>query len=454
MASSDLFLNALVARFGADNVRVPGDTGAETFTGWHPAAVKARQAGQVVPRPVAVVTPANTEEVAALVRLTGEHNVAVLPVGGGSNTVGSTVPNVECVTVAVSLSRLTTISWDETALSVTAGAGVVLSDLEEMLNKHGVTLGSLPQSARIATVGGAVATNAVGLFAAGYGDTRANTLALEAVQRGGVTVRTTAFGAATRETHHALIGTEGAYGIVTEATFAVRPLPEVRAWCAFTFPRFDDAADALRLIHRSDARPACVRLFDPAAAQARFAGQVPAGHSLLLLAVEGSEVVQTGVYQTMYAVCQQVGGTPAPEIDGDAWHDAERFRTDAFAANGRPGAIADVLSVWSPWGTLTALHQKLIVALTPDTTTLSAQIGYANAHGAALTVHFVAETASPLDALARHERLVKTAQEVALSHGASVAPQWGVGIARREWADAERKAQNRFGDGGFDALFP
>jgi len=439
MPSSDTssLLAELTARFGADFVTTPGASGADTYTGWYPTAVKERQAGGETPQSLAVVSPVDADSVRALVEWAGANGVALIPVGGGSNTVGSTAARGGANTVLVNLSRLAGVVWDETALTVTAGAGVLLADLEETLNRHQYTLGSLPRSARIATVGGAVATEAFGLFAAGYGGTRVNTLALEAVLTGGAPVRTFADSAATRALHHLLIGSEGAYGIVTSATLAIRPLPEVRAWCAFSFTQFADAADALRLIYRSDARPVCVRLFDAGAAAGGFSGAVPGTSALLLLGVEGSEVVQTGQYQTVFAVCKQVGGLEA-SVDGDAWYESERYRTDAFAANARPGTVADIVSLWLPWSSLAAAYSALTDDLRAEAADVSAQVGYATPHGAALELRFVVEAATPGDALTRHERILGRIQEIAWTYEARVAPYYGVGIARAVWVAAER----------------
>lgn len=443
--SSEKLLSELIAIVGVDNVRAQGETG---FAPWYPVAIKARQAGSALPAPLAVASPASTAEVAALTLYCRAESLALLPIGGASNTVGSTVPG-NAPTVALDLSRLGSVAWDETALSVTAGAGVVLASMEETLNRHAYTLSSLPQSAQIATVGGAVATEAFGVFAAGYGGMRDMTLAIEAVLPDGSVCTTSAHGAATRALHHNLIGTEGAFGIITAATLTIRPQPEVRAWCAFAFPRFDDAADALRLVYRSDARPACVRLLDAASAKSAFTEQVPQGNALLLLGVEGSEIVQTGQYQTVFAVCQNVGGMSVPTVDGDAWYEAARYRTGDFAANARPGAITDIVSIWADWGQVAALYRAVIESLAPETDELSVQIGYANPHGAALDIHFVAETASPMDAVARHGRLLTVLQEIALSLGANVAHHYGTGRtspaaqdvpagqSRRAWADAE-----------------
>ena len=437
-------IEELRAIVGAANVRIADAQPAESLVpnGWYPVAAKRRQGGDTDPAPLALASPATAAEVAAVAKWARGRGVSLLPVGGDSNTVGSTSVAQRQdggATVALSLSRLDTLSYDETELSVTAGAGVTLAAVEEQLNAHGYTLGSLPQSARLATVGGAVATEAWGLLAAGFGGMREQCLALEAVLPDGSLVRTHGSGAAGRTLHHLLIGTEGAFGIVTAATLAMHALPEVRAWCAFAYPRFADAADALRLVYRSDARPACVRLFDANAARRRFEGAVPDGSALLLFGVEGSEIVQNGVYQTVYAVAKQVGGTET-EADGDAWLGEEQYRTDAWAANGRPGGVADVISVWTGWRSVAALHAALTESLRPLTTHISVQIGFASAHGAALDVRVEAEATSPASAIERHEQIIAAAQRVTLEHGGAVAHHYGIGTARAAWADVERGA--------------
>lgn len=432
-------LNELVTLLGAENV-IQGESAQDTsFSTWSPLSLKARQAGVPSAGFIAIASPGSTAEVAAVVTWANRNGVQLLPIGGASSTVGSTqAMGYDKPLVAVRLSRLNNIAWDETSLMVTVGAGVVLADLEEQLNAHAYTLGSLPQSARLATVGGAVATEAFGLFAAGYGSQRDLTLALDAVLLSGEVVQTNASGAAGRALHHLLIGTEGAFGIVTSVTLTMRSLPEVRAWCSFAFAKASDAMDALRLVYRSDARPTCVRFFDPSAARAKFpANGILPGYSVLLFGFEGSEIVQTGHYQTAYAVCQQVGGTEAG-IDGDAWFETERYRTDAFAANGRPGSIADVVSVYVPWSVIPTVYTALQETLTPLCTSVTAQIGWADAHGAALDIRFEVDAGTPEAAITRHTQILRSTQVTAQETGARIAHHYGIGPTRQAWADAER----------------
>ena len=432
-------LNELVALLGAENVVLGESAHATSFSTWCPPVLKSRQAGITSEGFVAILSPGDTADVAALVTWANRNGACLLSIGGASSTVGSTqVAVADRPVIAVRLSRLNTISWDETSLTVTVGAGVLLADLEEQLNAHAYTLGSLPQSARLATVGGAVATEAFGLFATGYGGQRDLTLALEAVLPTGEIITTNTSGAAGRVFHHLLIGTEGEFGIITSATLAMHPLPEVRAWCSFAFAKASDAIDALRLVYRSDSRPTCVRFLDPSAVKEKFpANGILPGHSVLLFGFEGSEIVQTGHYQIAYAVCQQVGGTEAG-IDGDNWFETERYRTDTFAANGRPGGIADVISVYASWSALPATYTTLQTAITPLCTSVAAQIGWADAHGAALDIRVEADAVTPEAAITRHAQILRAAQDVATETGARVAHHYGIGPTRQAWADAER----------------
>jgi alkyldihydroxyacetonephosphate synthase len=247
------------------------------------------------------------------------------------------------------------------------------------------------------------------------------------------------------------LGSEGTLGIVTGATLRMTPLPDVRAWAVFTFARFADGLDALRLIHRTDARPALVRLLDAPAAAAAAGEMLRAGRDdagaaaasvLLLLAFEGDELVQTGQYQMAHAVCQKVGGTEqAPEI-GEKWFEEQRQQpagSVALAANARPGGLADIFAVSAPWSRITAVHAAMRSAVSPLVTQLHGQIGHAYATGAALELLFEAqaEPAAPEAARELYARIVASGLEACRGAGGAAIHHYGVGIARREQMAAE-----------------
>jgi alkyldihydroxyacetonephosphate synthase len=348
--------------------------------------------------------------------------------------VGGNRPAASGNSVAVRLSRLQSLSLDEDALLCRAGAGHTLGDLEDTLNRHGYTLGHVPQSLHLATVGGSVATNAAGLLSGKYGRQADLTLALEVVLPTGEIVRTSPAPGASAgpDLVRLFVGCEGTLGIVTEATLKLSPLPEARAWAAFTFTSFAAGLDALRLIHRTDARPACVRLFDADGAKDLLARHsLAAGSALLLFAFEGNELAQTGPYQLAHAVCQKSGGTEQPPDVGETFWD-ERFQTGWLAPNARAGGLADVFALSATWKQALPVHDAVRAALSPFVTSLQIHAGHADAHGAALDFVFQAraEPATPDAATDLYEHIRNAAAAACRAAGGAFVHHYGVGVAR------------------------
>jgi FAD/FMN-containing dehydrogenase len=167
----------------------------------------------------AVVRPATTDEVAAVIDLARRHRVALVPQGGNTGLVAGAVPLAG--EVVVSLGRLRTLgAVDPLAGQVTAGAGVTLAALADHAAAadwaFGVDLGSRDS----ATVGGMVATNAGGLHVVRYGAMRAQLVGVEAVLGTGDVVSRLS-GLVKDNTGYdlaqLLCGSEGTLGIVTAA---------------------------------------------------------------------------------------------------------------------------------------------------------------------------------------------------------------------------------------------
>jgi alkyldihydroxyacetonephosphate synthase len=377
------------------------------------------------------VLPGNIEEVAAVVRWANDTRTPLYPVGGASNTVGSNTPRVPSG-VSVDLSRLDRMDWDEESLLVTAGAGCNLGRLEEQLNRHDYTLGHFPRSMNLATVGGAVATNAIGLLSGKYGRQADITAALEAVLPTGHIVQTSPAPGANGffDLHSLFVGTEGQFGIVTAATLRMRPVPEARAWAVFTFNSLGDAIDAARLVYRSDARPTVLRVFDAvAAADIRGAPSAPA---LFLMGFEGDELVQTGQYQIGHAVCQRAGGTAQSPTIGDAWFDT-RYQTDWYAPNARPGGLADIFAVSATWSGLKAVEAAMRDAVTPLVERLAIQIAHATANGAALEIAWQADgdMSDRASAIELYGRIVDAGFRACNIKGGNAIHHYGIGSLRK-----------------------
>jgi oxalate decarboxylase/phosphoglucose isomerase-like protein (cupin superfamily) len=159
-------VGALGAIVGPANVALDETRRAQTATSWYPLDTKAKQQAGTGSAPPflhrAVVSPGDANEIAAIVHWANETRTPLVPVGGSSNTVAANrpVPATGGSSVAVSLARLQDLSLDADSLLCRVGAGHNLHELEEALNRHDYTLGHVPQSLYLATVGGSVATNA------------------------------------------------------------------------------------------------------------------------------------------------------------------------------------------------------------------------------------------------------------------------------------------------------
>src|SRR5436309_6166965 len=211
-------------------------------------------------RPLAVAEPASAAEVAALVRWAAGARVPLVARGGGSGLMGAAAVLVPAI--VVDSRRLGAVAVDADACLVRAGAGATLAQVDAALAPHGLMLGHDPWTVGVATVGGALATNGLGYLGARAGSFGAQVRALEAVLADGTIVRTRSSPARSTglDLARLLVGTEGTFGIITEATLAALPVPEERVIHAWRLPSFDAGVAVAAGLRRTGVRPACLEL--------------------------------------------------------------------------------------------------------------------------------------------------------------------------------------------------
>jgi len=178
-------------------------------------------------RALAMASPANTAEVAGLVKLCAAHGVAIVPQGGNSGMSGGATPDASGHELLLSLRRMTAIrTLDVEARQVTCEAGVILEVLHHTAEARGLRFPLTLGGKGSATIGGLVSTNAGGTQVLRHGAMRAMVLGVEAVLADG-----SVFSALTPlkkdnrgfDLKQLLIGSEGTLGIVTAATLALKP---------------------------------------------------------------------------------------------------------------------------------------------------------------------------------------------------------------------------------------
>ncbi|HEV8252112.1 MAG TPA: FAD-binding oxidoreductase, partial [Candidatus Limnocylindria bacterium] len=183
MTPHDDFLDTLRAAVGPTHVLTDADLRASYEMDW-----TRRWRGEAL----AVVRPAATDEVIAVLLACGASGVAVIPQGGNTGLVGGSVPRAvaEGPQVVVSTLRLHTLEpVDTLAGEVTVGAGATLAALQAHLGPSGFAFGVDLGARDSATIGGMVATNAGGIHVLRHGPMRAQLLGLEAVLADGSVVR-------------------------------------------------------------------------------------------------------------------------------------------------------------------------------------------------------------------------------------------------------------------------
>ncbi|MEO0420648.1 MAG: FAD-binding oxidoreductase [Pseudomonadota bacterium] len=209
--------------------------------------------GRYTGRALGLASPANTQEVAELMRLCAQHRVPIVPQGGNSGMAGGATPDDSGDGVILSLRRMNTIrSLDAGAGQVVCEAGVILQTLHEAAGEHALRFPLTLGGKGSATIGGLVSTNAGGTQVLRYGTMRAQVLGIEAVLADGqVFDSLTVLKKDNRgfDLKQLLIGSEGTLGIVTAATLRLLPAPRARvtAWVGLS-----SVIDARTLLRNAD----------------------------------------------------------------------------------------------------------------------------------------------------------------------------------------------------------
>ncbi len=244
MTSFGTLLESLRATVGAANVLTEGDLSA-----WEQDWRK-RERGKAL----AVVRPASTWEVAAVVRACAAAGASIVPQGGNTGMVVGSTPDASGTQIVLSLQRMQQVrALDCANLTITVEAGCVLQSLQETCEKAGFLFPLSLASEGSCTIGGNLGTNAGGTQVVRYGNTRELCLGLEVVTAqgevwnglSGLRKDNTGY-----DLRHLFIGSEGTLGVITAATLRLYPLPASQLTAFAAVPSLEAAVELLGLAHR------------------------------------------------------------------------------------------------------------------------------------------------------------------------------------------------------------
>jgi FAD/FMN-containing dehydrogenase len=430
MASHHVLPQSLRAAVGESHVLTDADMRASYETDW-----TRRWRGEAL----AVVRPASTEEVIAVLLACAEADAAVIPQGGNTGLVGGSVPRdmSDGPQVVLSTLRMRDLGPVEPlAGEVIVGAGVTLAALQAHVRAAGFAFGVDLGARDSATIGGMVATNAGGIHVLRHGPMRAQLLGLEAVLADGSVVRRLPGMVKDNTGYHLpslLAGSEGTLAIITRLHLRLVPLRPRSAVALLGLASTTEAVTLAGSLRRALPDLAAAELFFDegmelvvrhAAAERPFRDRHAA---YLLLEVDG-EADPTDQLASAVAEAPGVGDAViASDEAGRArlWKLRERH-TEAISAEG----VAHKLDVTLPLTRLAEFIARvppLVEATRPGSAT------YLYGHVCDGNMHIGIVGPAPDD-----EAVDDAVLRLTIEMGGSVSAEHGIGVAKVGWLEADR----------------
>ncbi|QWF80781.1 FAD-binding oxidoreductase [Amycolatopsis sp. CA-230715] len=391
--------------------------------------------------PLAVVLPTGVEGVQAVVRACAEAKVPIVPRGAGSGLSGAANAIDGCVVLVLTkLDQIVEIDAGNRLAVVQPG--VVNLDFRDAVEKHGLFYPPDPSSYDWCTIGGNLSTNAGGLCCVKYGVTTDSVLGLEVVLADGSLLKTgrrTVKGVAGYDLAKLFVGSEGTLGVITQATVALKPLPQAPATLVAGFTSTEAAGEAVARVVREGLVPSLLEIMDAAsikASEAYLKTDIGAGSDCKALLLgqsdSGGEVARREL-------------TALEQICLDCGSDMTYVTDDLAEGNMLLQARRVVLTALEHYGIwLTddvSVPRTRIAELIAGCERISEEVGLRIAvvgHAGDGNMHptIVYQPDSP-EEFERARTAFDAILEIGLSLGGTVTGEHGVGKIKREWLAKE-----------------
>jgi glycolate oxidase subunit GlcD len=264
-------------------------------------------------RPRAVVFPSSTEETAAVMRVLARAGVPFTPRGAGTGLSGGALALNQGVVIEMARMRKV-LRIDEANRTAVVQTGVVNLHVSRAVAHLGLHYVPDPSSQPTCTIGGNIAENAGGIHCLKYGTTTDHVLGLRVVLAGGEVVDLGGAGAEQPgyDLPGVFIGSEGTFGVATEATLRLVPIPPAVRTLLAEFPEVNDASHAVSAIIAAGVMPAALEMMDREIIRAVEASVFAAGLPLdagaaLLIELDGIEAGINEEADRVRSICLQHG---------------------------------------------------------------------------------------------------------------------------------------------------
>ena len=245
-------------------------------------------------KPLAVVLPETTEQVAAILTYCNENRIPVVARGAGTSLCGGSLPQEDSIIIGVAkMNRVLSIDYANRSMRVQTG--ITNLGVSNAVTADGFFYAPDPSSQLACTIAGNIAMNSGGAHCLKYGVTTNNILGLKLVTVEGdiVDIGGDYLDGSGYDLLGLMIGSEGQLGIVTEAVVRILPLAEGARPVLFGFERIADAGKTVSDIIGAGIVPVAMEYMDKQAVEICEA-YAKAGYpldveALLIIEVEGSD---------------------------------------------------------------------------------------------------------------------------------------------------------------------
>ncbi len=432
-------IETLGAVVGARHVSVDSPTRVRHTRGKSTLDLLRIRHGDVGDAPDAVVFPDSHEQVLELLRVCSERLIAIVPFGGGTSVVGGLEPSARryAGVVALDLRRMNALrSLDEESRIAELEPGLRGPQAEALVQARGFTIGHFPQSFEYATLGGYAAARSSGQASAGYGRFDDLVVSLEvATPAGTLSLGRAPKSAAGPDLRQLILGSEGAFGVITALGVSLRPLPEEREYEGWRFDSFAAGTAALRSLAQDGPLPTVLRLSDEAETALNLArpseiGSGSAGGCLAVVGYEGTGEWVRSTREHLSRALADRGGQPDPDA-GESWA-RDRYRgpylRDALL---EAGALVETLETATFWSRLSALYAAVCDALREALTAqgtppvILCHVSHVYRTGASL--YFTVGCAQREDAVSQWRQAKAAVGQAILAAGGSISHHHGIG---------------------------
>jgi alkyldihydroxyacetonephosphate synthase len=425
----------------------------------------AMRSGEAGAFPDGVACPTSTQQVSELLQHAAEHNITVIPYGGGTSVVGHINPEAGARPVlTIDMCRMNQLlALDRDSQLATFGAGTPGPMVEAQLNSAGYTLGHFPQSWELSTVGGWVASRSSGqqslrygrieqLFAGGRVETFAGPLDIP-------TIPASSAGPDVREM---ILGSEGRMGVITEVKVRVTPLPEQESFHVMFFPTWDKGLAAAKELVQQKVQLSMVRLSNQmetisllnmggstdamVALEARLSQQGMGDDKVMLtFGVTGSADQCSAAHQLTAKICDGHGGVDGGTELGDKWahgrFSAPYLRDPLLDA----GYAVDTMETAVDWIRVTdsvdRIETAIRSALDDEGESVHAYTHLSHVYGqgsSIYTTYLFRCSDQPEVSYQRWLKLKTAGAKAIVASGGTISHQHGVGMDHRDYLPAEK----------------